>query len=78
MKMLNGKLIGWCLMRFCIDVGTSTGSLYLEFRELSDIPFCSGANYKRKIREMSSAWKQIHRMKRFTVGAMTTHEYYRW
>ncbi|MBA0563031.1 hypothetical protein Golob_008041 [Gossypium lobatum] len=41
MKMLNGKLVGWCLMRFCIDVGTSTGSIYLEFRELSDIPFCS-------------------------------------
>ncbi|MFQ6640791.1 hypothetical protein Gotur_014945 [Gossypium turneri] len=40
MKMLNGKLIGWCLAIFCIDVGTSTGSLYLEFEELSDIPLC--------------------------------------
>ncbi|MFQ6634966.1 hypothetical protein Gotur_010965 [Gossypium turneri] len=38
MKMLNGKLLGWCLTRFCIDVGTSTRSLYLEFGELSDIP----------------------------------------
>ncbi|MBA0756294.1 hypothetical protein Gogos_020384 [Gossypium gossypioides] len=37
-----------------------------------------GDNYKRKIREMSSAWKQVHRMKRFTVGAMTTPEYYGW
>ncbi|MFQ6659060.1 hypothetical protein Gotur_028091, partial [Gossypium turneri] len=27
---------------------------------------------------MSSAWKQIHRMKRFTVGAMTTPKYYGW
>ncbi|MBA0785881.1 hypothetical protein Gotri_027195 [Gossypium trilobum] len=27
---------------------------------------------------MSSAWKQVHRMKRFTVGAMTTPEYYGW
>ncbi|MBA0777897.1 hypothetical protein Gotri_005848, partial [Gossypium trilobum] len=35
-------------------------------------------NYKRKIREMSSAWKQIHRMKRFTVGVMATPEYYEW
>ncbi|MFQ6634451.1 hypothetical protein Gotur_012347 [Gossypium turneri] len=26
MKMLNGKLLRWCLTRFCIDVGTSTGS----------------------------------------------------
>ncbi|MBA0654233.1 hypothetical protein Goklo_021287 [Gossypium klotzschianum] len=27
---------------------------------------------------MSSAWKQIHRMKRFTVGVMKTPEYYGW
>ncbi|MFQ6648128.1 hypothetical protein Gotur_020788 [Gossypium turneri] len=27
---------------------------------------------------MSNAWKQIHRMKRFTVGLMTTPEYYGW
>ncbi|MBA0613282.1 hypothetical protein Godav_013745 [Gossypium davidsonii] len=26
---------------------------------------------------MSSAWKQVHRMKRFTVRAMTTPEYYK-
>ncbi|MBA0788908.1 hypothetical protein Gotri_025754 [Gossypium trilobum] len=37
-----------------------------------------GDNYKRKIREMSSAWKQVHRMKRFIVGAMTTPKYYGW
>ncbi|MFQ6636903.1 hypothetical protein Gotur_013475 [Gossypium turneri] len=38
---LNGKLLGWCLTRSYIDVGTSTGSFYLEFRELLDIPLCS-------------------------------------
>ncbi|MBA0786235.1 hypothetical protein Gotri_025150, partial [Gossypium trilobum] len=27
---------------------------------------------------MSNAWKQVHRMKRFTVGAMTTPKYYGW
>ncbi|MBA0785787.1 hypothetical protein Gotri_026309 [Gossypium trilobum] len=27
---------------------------------------------------MSNAWKQIHRMKRFTVRATTTPEYHRW
>ncbi|MBA0881693.1 hypothetical protein Goshw_024484 [Gossypium schwendimanii] len=27
---------------------------------------------------MSNAWKQIHQMKRFTVGPMTTAEYYGW
>ncbi|MBA0672682.1 hypothetical protein Goklo_029236, partial [Gossypium klotzschianum] len=31
MKMLNRKLFGWYLTRFCIDVGTSTGFFYLEF-----------------------------------------------
>ncbi|MBA0731276.1 hypothetical protein Golax_025945 [Gossypium laxum] len=35
-------------------------------------------NYKRKIREMSNAWKQVHWMKRFTVGEMTTPKYYEW
>ncbi|MBA0788531.1 hypothetical protein Gotri_006920, partial [Gossypium trilobum] len=32
--------------------------------------------YKKKIREMTNAWKQTHRMKRFTIGAMTTPEYH--
>ncbi|MBA0765121.1 hypothetical protein Gotri_014373, partial [Gossypium trilobum] len=35
-------------------------------------------NYKKKIREMSNAWKQIHRMKRFDVGPMTTPKYCGW
>ncbi|MBA0612795.1 hypothetical protein Godav_013354 [Gossypium davidsonii] len=35
-------------------------------------------NYKKKIREMSNAWKKIHRMKRFDVGSMTTPKYYGW
>ncbi|MBA0879118.1 hypothetical protein Goshw_009672 [Gossypium schwendimanii] len=39
--MLNGKLLGWCPTRSYVDVGTSTGSLYLEFGKLSDIPICS-------------------------------------
>ncbi|MBA0755096.1 hypothetical protein Gogos_020660, partial [Gossypium gossypioides] len=34
--------------------------------------------YKKKIREMTSAWKKTHRMKRVTVGAMTTPEYHGW
>ncbi|MBA0854753.1 hypothetical protein Goshw_004481, partial [Gossypium schwendimanii] len=78
MKMLNGKLLRWCLTRFCIDVGTSIGSLYLEFGELSNIPLCSGNNYKGKIREMSNAWKQTQWMKRFTVRAMINLRYHGW
>ncbi|MBA0785145.1 hypothetical protein Gotri_025252, partial [Gossypium trilobum] len=35
-------------------------------------------NYKGKIREMSNTWKQIHQMKRITVGATTTLEYHGW
>ncbi|MBA0672204.1 hypothetical protein Goklo_024800, partial [Gossypium klotzschianum] len=37
-----------------------------------------GNNYRGKIREMSNAWKQIHRMKRIIVGAATTPEYHGW
>ncbi|MFQ6668823.1 hypothetical protein Gotur_034330 [Gossypium turneri] len=102
MRMLNGKLLGWCLTRFCIDVETSIGFLYSKFGELSDIspavlrqyrsgqfipatqglaecefPY-RGNNHKGKIREMSNAWKQTHRMKRFTVGAIITLEYHGW
>ncbi|MFQ6650647.1 hypothetical protein Gotur_022057 [Gossypium turneri] len=38
---LNGKLLRWYPTRSYIDVGISTGSLYLEFRELSVIPLYS-------------------------------------
>ncbi|MFQ6651615.1 hypothetical protein Gotur_023871 [Gossypium turneri] len=34
--------------------------------------------YKKKIQEISSAWKQTHRMKRLAVGPMTTPEYNEW
>ncbi|MFQ6652650.1 hypothetical protein Gotur_024412 [Gossypium turneri] len=34
--------------------------------------------YRGKIREMSNAWKRIHRMKRITVRATTTPEYHGW
>ncbi|MBA0878416.1 hypothetical protein Goshw_027113 [Gossypium schwendimanii] len=34
--------------------------------------------YRKKIQEMSSAWKQTHRMKGLAVGPMTTPEYNEW
>ncbi|KAK5793337.1 hypothetical protein PVK06_034480 [Gossypium arboreum] len=34
-----------------------------------------GVNYKKKIKEVSSAWNQTRRMKRVTAGLMTTPEY---
>ncbi|MBA0629013.1 hypothetical protein Godav_023636 [Gossypium davidsonii] len=37
-----------------------------------------GDNCKKKIREMSNAWNQTCRMKRFTVGSMTTPKFYGW
>ncbi|MBA0596191.1 hypothetical protein Gorai_013022 [Gossypium raimondii] len=37
-----------------------------------------GDNYKKKIREMSNAWNQTRRMKRFAVRLMTTPEYHGW
>ncbi|MBA0878904.1 hypothetical protein Goshw_010477, partial [Gossypium schwendimanii] len=34
--------------------------------------------YRKKIQEMSSAWKQTHRMKGLAVGSMTTPKYNEW
>ncbi|MFQ6658579.1 hypothetical protein Gotur_027783 [Gossypium turneri] len=35
-------------------------------------------NYKKKVKEISQAWNQVHRMKRLAVGLMTTPEYSEW
>ncbi|KAG8502350.1 hypothetical protein CXB51_000280 [Gossypium anomalum] len=37
-----------------------------------------GAHYKKKVRELSDAWKQTHWMKRLDVGSMVTPEYDGW
>ncbi|MBA0563196.1 hypothetical protein Golob_008192 [Gossypium lobatum] len=35
-------------------------------------------NYKKKVREISNAWNQTHRRKRFATNLMTTPEYDWW
>ncbi|MBA0696728.1 hypothetical protein Goari_003255, partial [Gossypium aridum] len=35
-------------------------------------------NYKKKIREISNAWNQTHKMKRFFTNPMMTPEYDWW
>ncbi|KAK5834149.1 hypothetical protein PVK06_018023 [Gossypium arboreum] len=37
-----------------------------------------GNNYKKKVREISSAWNQTRKMKKFAVNTITTPEYDRW
>ncbi|KAL1079019.1 hypothetical protein V6Z11_D10G194200 [Gossypium hirsutum] len=37
-----------------------------------------GDNYKKKVKEISQAWNQVHRMKRLAVGSMKTPEYGEW
>ncbi|MBA0606817.1 hypothetical protein Godav_019226 [Gossypium davidsonii] len=37
-----------------------------------------GDNYKKKVREISNAWNQTHRMKRFFANPMTTLKYDWW
>ncbi|MBA0846260.1 hypothetical protein Goarm_023350 [Gossypium armourianum] len=37
-----------------------------------------GDNYKKKVREISNAWNQTHKMKRFAANPMTTPEYNWW
>ncbi|KAA3481526.1 vimentin-like [Gossypium australe] len=34
-----------------------------------------GDNYKKNVREISNAWNQTHRIKRFTASPLTTPEY---
>ncbi|KAG8474321.1 hypothetical protein CXB51_034076 [Gossypium anomalum] len=43
----------------------------------SEFPF-KGAHYKKKVRELSDAWKQTCWMKRLAVGFMVTPEYNKW
>ncbi|MBA0607259.1 hypothetical protein Godav_019591 [Gossypium davidsonii] len=37
-----------------------------------------GDNYKKKVKEISHAWNQAHRMKKLAVGSMMTPEYNEW
>ncbi|KAA3482863.1 Pentatricopeptide repeat-containing-like protein [Gossypium australe] len=38
-----------------------------------------GDNYKKKVREISNAWNQTHKMKRFAANPMKTPKYdWRW
>ncbi|MBA0670856.1 hypothetical protein Goklo_023883, partial [Gossypium klotzschianum] len=37
-----------------------------------------GENFKKKVKEISQAWNQVHRMKRLAAGSMTTLEYGEW
>ncbi|KAK5834950.1 hypothetical protein PVK06_010630 [Gossypium arboreum] len=38
----------------------------------------TGNNYKKKVREISNAWNQTRRMKKFAANPMTTPKYDRW
>ncbi|XP_040972118.1 uncharacterized protein [Gossypium hirsutum] len=38
----------------------------------------TGNNYKKKVREISNAWNQTRKMKKFAANLMTTPEYDRW
>ncbi|KAL1063699.1 hypothetical protein V6Z11_D13G160900 [Gossypium hirsutum] len=37
-----------------------------------------GDNYKKKVNEISEAWNQPHKMKRLSVGSMTSPKYSEW
>ncbi|MFQ6659085.1 hypothetical protein Gotur_028107 [Gossypium turneri] len=42
-----------------------------------EFSYC-GSNYKKKIKEISQAWNQARKMKRLSVGSMTTPECGEW
>ncbi|MBA0636081.1 hypothetical protein Godav_024616 [Gossypium davidsonii] len=52
-------------------VPTTHGLAQCEFLYQED-------NYKKKVKEISQAWNQAHKMKRLSVGSMTTPEYSEW
>ncbi|KAL1081877.1 hypothetical protein V6Z11_D09G096100 [Gossypium hirsutum] len=76
------------LLRIWGAVGYTSLLVLRQYRSRQFIPATQGLaecefsyggnNYKGKIQEMSNAWKQTHRMKRFTVGAIITPEYHGW
>ncbi|KAG8482663.1 hypothetical protein CXB51_024021 [Gossypium anomalum] len=71
-KMLCRKPFGWLLMKSYIVAEALIGYLFLEFGELL------GDHYKKKIREISEAWKKICYVKILTEGPTTTLEYKGW
>ncbi|KAA3477696.1 golgin subfamily A member 5-like [Gossypium australe] len=76
------------LLGICGAVGYAHLLVLRQYRSRQFIPATHGLaqcefsykedNYKRKIREMSNAWNQIRRIKRFAAGTMTTPEYNGW
>ncbi|KAA3488724.1 tropomyosin-2-like [Gossypium australe] len=73
-------------MRSCSDAGVLIGSLCSEFGEPLTIRIkavytgnaWSSAMRVLRVNEISTAWNQTLRMKKLTVGSMTTPEYSRW
>ncbi|KAA3467486.1 golgin subfamily A member 5-like [Gossypium australe] len=88
--MLSGELNGWFLMKFCIGVGVfdwlpllgiwgAIGYAPLLVLRLAQSEFSyKRDSYKKRVKEISSAWNQTHRMKRVDVSPMTTPEYSGW
>ncbi|MBA0880982.1 hypothetical protein Goshw_001080 [Gossypium schwendimanii] len=59
-------------MEFSTAVEALTGFHCVGFGEPS------GDNYKKRVKEISQVWNQVHSMKRLAVGSMTTPEYGEW
>ncbi|MBA0876620.1 hypothetical protein Goshw_005803, partial [Gossypium schwendimanii] len=69
-------------------IGYATLLVLRQYRSRQFIPATQGIadcefsykddGYRKKIQEMSSAWKQTCRMKRLVVGPITTPEYNEW
>ncbi|MBA0701614.1 hypothetical protein Goari_022985, partial [Gossypium aridum] len=76
------------LLRIWGAIGYAPLFMLRQYRSRQLIPATQGLaecefsyscnNYRGKIRKMSNAWKQIHPVKRITVGATTTPEYHWW
>ncbi|MBA0729554.1 hypothetical protein Golax_025763 [Gossypium laxum] len=76
------------LLKFWGAVGYALLLVLRQYRSRQFIPVTQGLalcgfsykgdNYKKKVREISNAWNQTHRMKILTVNPMTTPKYSWW
>ncbi|MBA0844747.1 hypothetical protein Goarm_022300, partial [Gossypium armourianum] len=76
------------LLRIWGAIGYASFLVLKQYRSRQFIPTTQGLaqskfsykddGYKRKIREVTKAWKQIHRMKKLVVGPMVTSKYNEW
>ncbi|MBA0816396.1 hypothetical protein Gohar_001062 [Gossypium harknessii] len=76
------------LLKICGAIGYAPLLVLRQYRLRQFVPATQGLaqcecaykgdNYKKKVREISNAWNQTHKVKRFATNPMTTLQYVWW